>query len=154
VLLAGQFVNIATGSAGFILVMVGRTGLDLAIYAGSVALDIALALWLCPRYGIEGAAIANAVTFACSNCARLIAVKTFVRIQPYDRRYARLVLPALLGGVTMWLVHSALDLGSLAAVVVTGAAGGLVYALVDAAVVLTSEERRGAQKLLAGFAAR
>jgi hypothetical protein len=66
----------------------GRTGWDVAIYAGSVAFDVRLALWLCPRYGILGAAVANALTFACSNCAQLAAVKRFVDI-PALRRTLR-----------------------------------------------------------------
>jgi O-antigen/teichoic acid export membrane protein len=147
VLLGGQFVNIATGSAGFILVMVGRTEWDLAIYAGSVVLDVALALWLCPRYGITGAAIANAVTFACSNCARLIAVKRFVDIQPYDRRYARLVLPTLIAAAVMWLLHASLHFGYLGDLLVIGSVGGLVYTVCYALFGLTPEERRGARAL-------
>ncbi|MDP9223655.1 MAG: flippase, partial [Actinomycetota bacterium] len=62
ILLAGQFVNIFTGSSGFVLIMAGRTGWDLVIYAGALVLDLILAFLLCPRYGIEGAAIANACT--------------------------------------------------------------------------------------------
>src|SRR5207249_3264345 len=34
ILLVGQAVNVAVGSVGFILIMVGRTGWDLAVYAG------------------------------------------------------------------------------------------------------------------------
>jgi len=66
ILLAGQFVNIATGSVGFVLIMVGRTGWDLIVYAGSLIMNLGIAFWLCPRYGMEGAAIANAATFAVS----------------------------------------------------------------------------------------
>ncbi|MEA2446392.1 MAG: hypothetical protein QOK47_29, partial [Actinomycetota bacterium] len=58
ILIAGQFINVATGSVGFILIMVGRTGWDLVVYAASLVLDLGLALLLCPRYGMEGAAIA------------------------------------------------------------------------------------------------
>lgn len=147
-LLAGQFVNIATGSAGFVLIMVGRTGWDLGVYAGSLVLDVVLALWLCPRYGIEGAAIANAVTFACSNCARLILVKTLVDIQPYDRRYGRLVVPTLIAGSVMWLVHAALPANYLLELAVTGISGGVAYVLAYLAVGLTPAERRGAGKLV------
>ncbi|MDQ4064438.1 MAG: MATE family efflux transporter, partial [Actinomycetota bacterium] len=106
IVLAGQFVNIATGSVGFVLIMVGRTGWDLAVYAASLAVNLVLAFWLCPRYGIEGAAVANAVTFALSKWARLALVRRFVKIQPYDRDYGRLLMPALAGLAAMYLVHS------------------------------------------------
>lgn len=149
ILTAGQLANIATGSAGFILVMVGRTGWDLLIYVGSVALDVALAWWLCPRYGIEGAAIANAVTLVLSNCARLLAVRRFVAIQPYDATYARLAGPALLCGGAMWAVHALVPGGYLAELVVVGAVGGAVYAAAYLAIGLSPQERRGAAALYA-----
>jgi O-antigen/teichoic acid export membrane protein len=151
ILLAGQFVNIATGSAGFILIMVGRTGWDLAVYAGSLLLDLVLAFWLASRYGMTGAALANAITFSCSNVARLALVKRFVGIQPYDRHYLRLVGPGAVGAVVMAVVHSSLSArGWLVDVVVTGIAGGVAYAAAYAAVGLTPAERRGA----AGLAGR
>jgi O-antigen/teichoic acid export membrane protein len=154
ILLGGQFVNIATGSAGFILIMVGRTGWDLAVYAGSLLLDVALALWLCPRYGIEGAAVANAVTFACSNCVRLALVRRFVNIQPYDRRYLRAVGPALIAGAVMWVTHSAVSGGYLESLTVTGLAGGTAYAAAYLAFGLTAEERRAGRALLTRLRAR
>ncbi len=149
IVIAGQFINVATGSVGFVLIMVGRTGWDLVVYAASLAVNLGLAFLLCPRYGITGAAIANAVTFALSKWARLALVRAFVKIQPYERAYGRLLLPALAGLATMWGIHS-LGLGGwLVDLALTTAAGSLVYGLVYVAVGLTPAERRGAGALLA-----
>jgi O-antigen/teichoic acid export membrane protein len=150
ILLAGQFVNIATGSVGFVLIMVGRTGWDLVVYAGSLALNLGLAFWLCPRYGMEGAAVANAVTFALSKWARLALVRRFVRIQPYDRHYARLLVPSGAAAAAMWAVHAALPAAGAVDLVATGLAGTAVYLGAYLATGLTPEERRG----LAGLAGR
>ncbi|MBA2426640.1 MAG: polysaccharide biosynthesis C-terminal domain-containing protein [Actinobacteria bacterium] len=149
ILMGGQFTNMVTGSAGFILVMVGRTGWDLAVYAASLALVLGLAFLLSPRYGIEGAATASALTFACSNGARLFLVRRFVGIQPYDSRYGRLVLPTLAGTAVMWLVHALTAGGDVVDLVATGVGGGLAYALVYGAVGLTPAERKGAAGLVA-----
>jgi O-antigen/teichoic acid export membrane protein len=149
IVIAGQFVNVATGSVGFVLIMVGRTGWDLAVYAASLALNLGLAFLLCPRYGITGAAVANAVTFALSKWARLALVRAFVKIQPYERAYGRLVVPALGGLATMWAVHTFGPGGWLVDLALTTVAGSLVYGLVYLAVGLTSTERRGALALLA-----
>ncbi|MDQ3645424.1 MAG: MATE family efflux transporter [Actinomycetota bacterium] len=153
ILLGGQLVNIATGSAGFVLIMVGRTGWDLAVYAGSLTLNLALAVWLCPRYGIEGAAFANAATFACSNVARIVLVKRFVGIHPYDGGFARLLAPAAVGAAAGWVVHSLVP-GSSVGLVLTGAAVVVAYGIAYAGVGLTSEERSGASELLARRQAR
>ncbi len=64
IVLAGQFVNVATGSVGFVLIMVGRTGWDLIVYAGSLALNLGLAFALCPTLRDGRSGLANAVTFA------------------------------------------------------------------------------------------
>jgi O-antigen/teichoic acid export membrane protein len=154
ILLAGQFVNVATGSVGFVLIMVGRTGWDLIVYAGSLALDLALAFILCPRYGIEGAAIANAVTFAVSKWARLALVNRFVHIQPYDRDYARLVVPTLGAAAAMWAIHRFVG-GSWAPDLAATAGVGLVaFFALYLMVGLTPSERRGTAGLLARLKAR
>jgi O-antigen/teichoic acid export membrane protein len=151
---AGMFANILTGSVGFILVMVGRTGWDLAVYASSIALNLVLAFSLCPRYGIEGAAVANAVTLACSNLVRLYLVRRFVHIQPYDARYARVLVPAGAGLLAMLLVHRALDAGYVVDLVATVAVGGIAYCLTYLAVGLTPPERRQAAALIARIRTR
>ncbi|MFN2389191.1 MAG: polysaccharide biosynthesis C-terminal domain-containing protein, partial [Actinomycetota bacterium] len=153
ILLAGQLVNVATGGAGFVLLMIGRTGWDLAVYAASFALNVALALWLCPRYGIEGAAVANGVTFACSNAVRLVLVKRFAGIQPYDRAYGRLLLPAGAAAVAGWAAHRLVD-GSGADLVVTAAAVVAAYAAGLVAAGLTRDERAAAKRLAGRIQAR
>jgi len=140
ILVAGQLLNVATGSVGFVLIMAGRAATDLAVYVGTIALDIALAVWLCPRYGIEGAAVANAVTFGTTNLLRLYLVRRLVGIWPYDRLYLRLVAPAAASAAAMAIVH-ALTPGRIGDLVATGLAGALVYLLVYVRVAATEEER-------------
>lgn len=128
ILLIGQAVNVSVGAAGFILIMVGRTTWDLAVYASSFLLDLAMALLLVPHLGPKGAAIAQATTLVFSNALRLYLVWRFVRIQPYDRDYARLLIPAAIGAVAMLAVHSVLGGPKWAVDLVgTGLAGGIVY---------------------------
>jgi O-antigen/teichoic acid export membrane protein len=154
-LLAGQFVNVATGSVGFILIMVGRTGWDLIVYAGSLALDLVLAFWLCSRYGMEGAAVANAVTFALSKWARLALVRRFVGIQPYNTDYARLIVPGAVAAAAMGLVHSTVPaepwLLDLAA---TALAGTVAFGVAFLAAGLTPAERGGLRRFVSGLRAK
>ncbi len=149
ILLAGQFVNVATGSVGFVLIMVGRTGWDLMVYAASLVLNLGLAFWLCPRYGMEGAAISNSVTFALSKWARLVLVRRFVHIQPYDKHYGRLFAPSAACLIVMWLLHSLVPGQWLTDLVVTGIGGLLAYTVVYWGLGLTPTERRGASTVAA-----
>ncbi len=142
ILLIGQAVNVAVGSVGFILIMVGRTGWDLAVYAASFTLDVVLAFVLAPRFGAEGAAVAQAATLALSNLARLYLVWRFVHIQPFDRHYARLALPAVAAALVMIVAQAVVSGASwpveLTAVGLTGVA---VYAAALFTVGLSSAER-------------
>ncbi len=149
IVLGGQFVNVATGSVGFVLIMVGRTGWDLAVYAASLVMNLGLAFWLCPRMGMEGAAIANAATFAASKWARLVLVKRFVGIQPYDRAYLRLLGPSLAALAVMWFIHAAVAGSWIVDLATTGVAGLLAYGVVYWGIGLTPAERRGAAGLRA-----
>ena len=143
ILLIGQAVNVSVGAAGFILIMVGRTGWDLAVYAASFALDLAVALTLVPRYGPLGAAIAQTTALVFSNALRLYLVWRFVRIQPYDRYYARLLIPTAIGAAAMIAIHSftegphwGIDL------LATGIIGGAVYYVAFLLFGLTPQEKK------------
>ena len=57
---SAAWINVATGSVGFVLIMVGRTGLDLLDNALGVLLLAALAAPLADSHGMEGAALAAA----------------------------------------------------------------------------------------------
>ena len=108
ILVIGQAINVSVGAAGFVLIMAGRTGWDLIVYALSAAFDVALSLILIRRFGIEGAAAAQALTIVASNWLRLYLVRRFVGIFPWDRHYVRLVVPAAICAAAMLAVHSVL----------------------------------------------
>jgi len=143
ILIIGLIVPVVVGTVGFILIMVGRTGWDLLVYALSFVLAVGVAVWLAPSMGMRGAAIAEAVTLTASAVARLLLVHHFVKIWPFDRHFLRLVPAIVAGGVAMWAAHVALagpkwliDLGGSILV------GTLVYGVVLVAIGLKPGERR------------
>ncbi|MGH2710228.1 MAG: lipopolysaccharide biosynthesis protein [Actinomycetota bacterium] len=150
ILLLGQLVNVATGTVGFILIMVGRTGWDLVVYAASIAFDIGAAILFISALGMgmEGAALAGALTMALSKVARLWLVWKFVHVQPFDRNYARLAIPTLAAGAAGLATHLLVGGNAWAVdLVVTGVVVGLVYFVVLVAVGLPLAERRAALRL-------
>jgi O-antigen/teichoic acid export membrane protein len=151
ILLIGQIVNVAVGSVGFILIMVGRTGWDLTVYAGSFVVDLGVAFWLAPGMGARGAAVAQAVTLVVANAARLYLVWRFVHIQPFNRYYARLAVPAGVAGLAMVGAHALLANGAWPVdLVVTGVAGAVVYGAVLIGAGLTPTERAAIGRVVAG----
>jgi O-antigen/teichoic acid export membrane protein len=150
ILALGQLVNVAVGSVGFILIMVGRTGWDLVVYALSFTLDLVLALLLVPHFGPSGAATAQAVTLAVSNALRLVLVWRFVRIQPFTRYYVRLAFPAAAGLLAMIAVQAVIpNAGWAVSLVVTAVVGTVAYLVVLAVSALTPGERAALSRLRA-----
>jgi O-antigen/teichoic acid export membrane protein len=150
ILLIGQAVNVAVGSVGFILIMVGRTGWDLVVYAGSFLVDLGVAFLLAPRLGADGAAIAQATTMVVSNVARLYLVWRFVHIQPFNRHYLRLAIPAAATAAAMIVVHLAAGGRSWPVdLVATGLVGVVVYGIVMVFAGLTPTERAALSRLAA-----
>jgi O-antigen/teichoic acid export membrane protein len=151
ILVIGQAVNVSVGAAGFVLIMAGRTGWDLVVYGLSFLLDLVLSLILVSAFGVKGAAASQAITIACSNALRLWLVYRFVHIQPWDRTYVKLAIPAAACAVAMVLAHVVLDAKAwpidLAG---TALAGGIVYLPLALKFALTEGEK----KALRGFTNR
>jgi O-antigen/teichoic acid export membrane protein len=141
ILLVGQAVNVATGSVGFILIMTGFTGVDLVDNALGVLLLVGLAAGLTAAFGIEGTAAAAAVSIAGLNVLRLVQVWRRVGIQPYERAYLGLALPAGAALVAALAMHAALADRAWWLSLGATAICGLVAYLALLPVVLPAEER-------------
>jgi O-antigen/teichoic acid export membrane protein len=143
ILIIGLIVPVIVGTVGFILIMVGRTGWDLLVYLGSFVTAVGIAVVLAPRIGMRGTAIAEAVTLTLSAFVRLLLVKRFVDIWPFDRWFLRLIPATVAGGLAMWGAHHVLagpkwliDLGGSVGF------GTVVYGLILVATGLKPAERR------------
>ena len=141
ILLVGQVVNVATGSVGFILIMTGFTGVDLVDNAFGILLLVGLAAGLTAAFGIEGTAAASAVSIAGLNVLRLVQVRRRVGIQPYERPYLGLVLPAGAALLASVATHAALADRSWWLALGATALSGLVAYFALLPVVLPAEER-------------
>jgi O-antigen/teichoic acid export membrane protein len=108
ILLLGQVINVATGSVGFILIMTGYTGIDLIDNFAGVLLLAGLAAGLTQAFGIEGTAVAAAVSTVALKLVRLQQVRDRIGIQPYERAYTGLLLPGVAAALAAIGAHSAL----------------------------------------------
>ena len=81
ILAIGQFVNVATGSVGYLLMMSGNERLVRNNVVFIALLSITLNLILIPFAGVVGAAVATAVSLAAKNLIAVYLVKLRLRIQ-------------------------------------------------------------------------
>ena len=150
ILIVGMIVPVMVGTVGFILIMGGRTGWDLLIYVASFAIDLGIAFTLArpESLGVRGAAIAQACTLTFSAVARLLLVRRFLRIWPFDRWFLRLIAPAAIGIGVMWGTAQILpDRKWLVELVVAGAVGTGAYALAVLGIGLKPNERATALRM-------
>lgn len=71
----GQFVNVATGSVGYLLSMTGNEKILRNLMAGSAIMNVVLNVVLVPSMGLMGAAIAHGLTIGVQNLVAAYCVK-------------------------------------------------------------------------------
>lgn len=119
ILCAAQLFNLGTGNVTVVLLMAGKSSLNLINAAASLGLNIGLNLLLIPRLGITGAAVAWAAAIICNNLAALLQVRYLLGMRPFGPGY-RIVATASVacfGGI-----------GALARLAVGDGAHGFVVA--------------------------
>jgi O-antigen/teichoic acid export membrane protein len=99
VLAVAQLLNIAVGSVGYLLTMSGHPTAATVNSAIGLALTIGLNLWLVPRWGLLGAAIAQGAMLATVNLLGLIEVRWLLNLQPYTSTYRKPLLAGALAGL-------------------------------------------------------
>jgi O-antigen/teichoic acid export membrane protein len=77
-----MLVNLATGNVTVVLLMSGRSALNLANALVALVLNVTLNLVLIPRLGITGAALAWAVSLVYVNVAPLLQLRAGIGLRP------------------------------------------------------------------------
>lgn len=94
ILAFATFIMVATGPAGDVALMAGRSKIVLMVGVLLTVLNIGLQWGLVPRWGILGAAVATALTIAISNGTNVLLGWWFLTLQPYS---VKLVRPFVIG---------------------------------------------------------
>lgn len=89
ILTVGQFINIATGATGIMLIMTGNQTVWFRLSMMILAVNLTLNLTLIPRLGMNGAALATALTVGGLFMIGLLVVRHRLNVWPYDRRYLK-----------------------------------------------------------------
>jgi O-antigen/teichoic acid export membrane protein len=92
-----QLVNSAFGSSGFLIMMAGKSRINLANNFVAAILNIGLNVVLIPRYGIVGAAVSFLIAISIVNIIMIIEAYVLFHIHPFR---VDLYKPILAGGVS------------------------------------------------------
>lgn len=132
ILAAGKLVDATSGPCNQMLVMSGRPVPAMVNNIVVLFLNIGLNIWLIPRYGILGAAVAWGVSLCLVNLLRLVQVWSTMRMVPFGPGLGKALVAGAVISVPVWAAQGlVVGAGSLltAAVVIAAAYAGLVAAL-------------------------
>lgn len=100
-------------SAESLLIMSGRPYLNLVNSTCWLALNFVLNLFLIPRYGILGAAVATSVSMNVVNVLRLLEVFAYYRFHPFTRSHTKPIIAGFAAFLAAWYVDGHLASGSV-----------------------------------------
>ena len=148
ILAVGLLFNFGTGPVTVTLIIVGRPTLALLDYVAVIALELGLAVWLIPRYGLIGGATAKAVGTAANNVIPLLQVWAREHMLPFRADFWKPAFSAALAAVVARVVVSAAPVGvgvaaaAMACIVITA-----VYVPAIVLLGLNDEDRAALQAL-------
>jgi len=113
ILSIGMLVFNSTGLGANILDMANHTKVNMINSFVMVLLTIGLDLFLIPRWGVVGAALAASISVVTINIVRLLEVWYLLAMQPYNRSVFKPILAAVIAGVVTVYLNGQLALPSL-----------------------------------------
>lgn len=139
---AGQFINVAVGSVGMMLLMSGRQRVVLRTQVFVAVTTVVLYLVLIPLLGIAGAALGYAAGLVLGNVVNLAYVRRYLQVLPHRRSHLRLVVSALASAAAALAVRlGAGSLGDVASILVALVVAAVVMLLVTVLVGLDDDDR-------------
>jgi O-antigen/teichoic acid export membrane protein len=106
----GQIVNVMVGPAGYLNIMTGKPQYELYSNIIVLILNIILNYIMIPIYGINGAAIASAISVGFTNVMRLILVYKDLNIHPYNISYFNAIISIVASLIVSIIFNSVLNI--------------------------------------------
>jgi O-antigen/teichoic acid export membrane protein len=119
----GSLANVLSGPTGQLLVMTGKQKWEMINTSLMVVFNFSLNLFLIPRMGTIGAAIATALSIFAINAAKLVEVYLLYNIHPYSAKFLKGIVAIFSGCIVCLFVRwTALEfgLGFLSIIVLAG----------------------------------
>lgn len=105
ILAVGQLINVGTGAVGILLIMTGHQNRWLLLSGLMLFVSIACNGLLVPRLGLPGAALSTTCAVSGLFISGLLKAKRYLGIWPYDRRYLKGLLAAVLAAGALFLLR-------------------------------------------------
>jgi O-antigen/teichoic acid export membrane protein len=104
----GQLINCVSGSVGFTMTMTGRQQIELINSILLVVLCFLLNLWLIPKYGAVGAAIASCISLSLINIVRVIEIYYIFNVFTLSIKSIKIIYPTILSIIIIFILNNIL----------------------------------------------
>lgn len=105
VLGTGQLMNVLSGPTGQLLVMTGKQKWEMYNSLAMVVANFFLNLFLIPKMGLLGAALATGISILSINLIKLVEVYVLYKFHPYNFSYLRGIMATLAAGVVVFFLR-------------------------------------------------
>lgn len=141
ILTIGQFINVATGSVGLLLIMTGKQA-QWSIFSGiSLGLNFILNWVLTPRFGLMGASVGTAIAISSMFLSGLFFVKIALGVWPYDKRYFKGVAATGITSLCLFVLGQFNTSHPLISLILTAIVSVFVFGLTLVVVGLDTEDQ-------------
>ena len=142
----GMLFQFGTGPVTVTLILIGRPKLALLDYGIVITIEVVLAIWLIPKYGLVGGAISKAVGTATNNILPLIQVWLTEKTWPFRWDFLKPAAAAAIAAIVAKIAVAAAPVGhGFTAAIAGGLVIGVVYLLVMLALGLSADDRAALQ---------
>lgn len=117
ILTVGQLINISTGPVNVMISMSGKSRLEMFNSLSALAINFILCFILIPRWGIIGAASANATALAFVNIIRAVEVFLILDIHAYNRDYLKPLFATASAGIISYFGYRLVPLHGILSLV-------------------------------------
>lgn len=104
----GVFYSAMVGPTGNLLIVIGKTKLVLLDFTIAYIINISLNILLIPKYGLEGAATATAVSIFVHNTITIGQIYYYLKLHAFRFMYVRIAIAGLIPGVLLWFLKDGL----------------------------------------------
>jgi O-antigen/teichoic acid export membrane protein len=95
----GNMINTSTGSVGYLLMMTGHQRISVFNSLAAVLINVTVGFALTPTYGAMGVAISTGLAIATVNLMKLLQVRLFLKIHPYQWSTCKPVAAGLISSI-------------------------------------------------------
>jgi len=136
----GQVINSIFGPVGYINIMTGHPRFELISAVSALIVNVILNIFLIVPYGINGAAIATAISLLTRNILSFVLMYKILKIHPYNKSYLNIAGVFISMVVLFFVISNFIHVNYLIRLIIFGTIYSIIYLLLVYKFVMNNNE--------------